>query len=343
MEILITFLLVFTGCFIGIGWWLSTRAYAGPVSDHFDGTRFVNPAGVKAQGLGKVFKWMFKREKGAWQDLTARKSTLSKPASKSNPATHVYFINHSSFLIQIDGINILTDPVYSERVSPFQFAGPKRMRQPGIAFTDLPPVDLILLSHNHYDHLDLPTVKKLSEKFDPQFIVPLGVRHFLANKGIDKVKELDWWDHEVFLNLKILSTPAQHFSGRGLFDRDRSLWCGFSIKGRDKHILYIGDTGHGTFFDKFPEVIGPPDLAIIPIGAYKPKWFMKPIHCSPAQAIEIHEMVQATKSVACHHGTFPLGDDGMDEPAQELAAARSEKGIASDTFVILQNGHHLQI
>ena len=343
MWIAIAVLFIFVATFFGIGWWLSSTPFAGPTSDHFDGYQFLNQGNARAQNLSSVVKWIYQRQQGPWEDLTVHPVSVVKPPKKSNPITAIYYINHSSFLIQLDGKNILTDPVFSKRVSPFSFAGPRRMQNPGIAFENLPHIDLILLSHNHYDHLDLLTVRRLQTKHDPLFLVPLGVKDFLLRKGISKILELDWWNTEHFQDLSITCTQAQHFSGRGLFDRDRSLWCGYSIQGREHQVLFIGDTGFGKFFLDFPDRIGQPDVAIIPIGAYKPEWFMHPIHCSPAQAIDIHTLIKSKRSIACHFGTFPLGDDGMKEPPSILRRNLQEKGIPLDSFVILEHGQHLQI
>jgi L-ascorbate metabolism protein UlaG (beta-lactamase superfamily) len=335
----ITFFIIVT--FFLIGWTLSTTPYKGPKSDHFDGKRFLNTSGAQAKGFKELFKWMRSRERGPWQWKSGEVRVIPEP--KSNPATSIYFINHSSFLIQTGGYNILTDPVFSKRVSPFSFAGPKRMQPPGIAFDDLPPIDLVLISHNHYDHLDIRYVKKIQQTWNPDFVVPLGVKSFLKRNRIPKVTELDWWENVNLFDIKITATEAQHFSGRGMFDRDQSLWCGFSIKTHQLHIQYIGDTGFGDFFQRFPEKIGAPDLAIIPIGAFKPIWFMQPIHCSPTEALKIHQIIGAKKSIACHFGTFPLADDGMDEPEEELKKKLSFEDLPDHTFRILANGGHVEL
>jgi L-ascorbate metabolism protein UlaG (beta-lactamase superfamily) len=235
----------------------------------------------------------------------------------------------------------LTDPVWSERVSPFSFLGPKRQRNPGIDFQHLPKIDLVLLSHNHYDHLDIATLVKLQQRDQPDFITTLGVKAALTSLKSLAVSELDWWEAKSFKGLQITCTRAQHFSGRGFFDRDKSLWAGFSIKGDHDHLLFVGDSGAGDFFQEFPVKLPPIDLAIIPIGAYKPIWFMHPIHCSPKEAVQIHLDIQARKSIACHFGTFPLGDDGMYEAVEELSAERISAGLSEDTFLILKNGDSL--
>jgi L-ascorbate metabolism protein UlaG (beta-lactamase superfamily) len=248
-------------------------------------------------------------------------------------------VNHSTFLIQVDGINILTDPVWSERVSPFTFTGPRRMRPPGVKFEELPRIDLVLLSHNHYDHLDVATLKRIHDKYNPQYIVPLGVSAYLRSKKIDLVRELDWWQKVSFgTNFNIEAVPAQHFSGRGTLDRDKTLWCGYAIHGDHGNIYFAGDTGYNP--ETFKEIgrRTNPTLAIIPIGAFKPEWFMSPIHCSPDEAVEIFKDLGSPQTIASHFGTFPLADDGVDDPIDGLKNALKLNGIPEDKFLVLKEG-----
>lgn len=319
------------------GWWLSTKPYQGPVTDHFDGNKFFNPDAPPTKGFADVFKWMRNRKKGSW---SSTQTTPALPEAISD-SLRLYYVNHSTFLIQINQLNILTDPVWSDRVSPFSFMGPKRQHNAGIDFQYLPKIDLVLLSHNHYDHLDLNTLVKLEQRDKPDFITSLGVKTALTALKLSNITELDWWDSLIFKGLQITCTRAQHFSGRGFFDRDKSLWAGFSIRTDYDHLLFVGDSGYGDFFQEFPAKLPPIDLALIPIGAYKPTWFMQPIHCSPKEAIQIHFDIQATKSIACHFGTFPLGDDGMHEAVEELVAERTSVSLAEDAFLILKNGDSL--
>lgn len=321
-----------------VGILLSEPGYDGPVSDHFNGKTFINPKGVKAKGFSEVVKWMRERKKGKWVE---RKDLRPgpRPLPRYDEGVRITFVNHSTFLIQVDGINIITDPVWSQRVSPFSFAGPKRMRPAGILFHDLPKIDLVLLSHNHYDHLDIDTLKRIHDKYNPQYIVPLGVSNYLQKKGITLVREMDWWQTTSFgTNFTIESVPAQHFSGRGTFDRDRTLWCGYCIHGSHGNIYFAGDTGYNP--DTFKEIGArtKPTLAIIPIGAFKPEWFMSPIHCSPIEAIQIFKDLGQPQSLACHFGTFPLADDGLDEPANELRNALKKEGISPEKFLTVQEG-----
>jgi len=203
---------------------------------------------------------------------------------------------------------------------------------------DLPGIDILLLSHNHWDHLDIAAVKKIHAIHHPRMITPLGVKAFLDQQGVAGADDLDWWQ-EVNINasLKVQSVPAQHFSGRGMFDRDATLWCGYVILRPGGNIYFVGDTGYnGHTFKEIGERCAPIQVALIPIGAYKPKWFMAPIHCSPEESVKIHREVKSKNSVATHFGTFPLADDGQAEPITDLKKALSDSGI--DTFLILQEG-----
>ena len=322
---------------LGIGYYLSVPGYKGPVTDHFDGKKFHNPSGKPAKGLREVFKFM-REERGAWipePDAPVRNDPFGLTEGNKDTIT---FVNHSTFLIRSNGINILTDPVWSERCSPFAWVGPKRLRPPGVAFQCLPNIDLVLLSHNHYDHLDLPTVKRIKQAYDPTFIVPLGMRKFLNRKGITKVMELDWWGKTDFSGLEITATPANHFSSRGMFDRDTTLWCGFLIKSSARTIYFVGDTGYSDIFREIGTRAGTVDIACIPIGAYEPKWFMSPIHVSPEEAVRIHKEVGSLRSLAMHFGTFPLANEGSGTAQHALLREIESQGIDQDAFFIPKEG-----
>jgi L-ascorbate metabolism protein UlaG (beta-lactamase superfamily) len=323
-----------------VGYNISGPKYSGPVSDHFDGKKFINPTGIKAKGLPEVLKWAFNRKRGPWSEVK-NFSYGPRPIARVDKGVKITFVNHSTFLIQANGLNILTDPVWSERVSPFTFLGPKRKRLAGIRFEDLPTIDLILLSHNHYDHLDLATLKKIYNAHHPKIITPLGVKALLEKHKIKGTADLDWWDEYKLNNDVIIqATPAQHFSSRGTFDRDATLWCGFVIKRKDGNVYFVGDTGYN---DKTFKEIGarcyPIEVALIPIGAYKPQWFMSPIHCSPEEAVQIHIDLKSNQSIAMHFGTFPLADEGGIEPIHDLSAALSHHNIPTNKFVALEEGN----
>jgi L-ascorbate metabolism protein UlaG (beta-lactamase superfamily) len=320
-----------------VGASLSAPTYKGPVSDHFNGKTFINPKGMKAQGLFAALKWARTRQPGKWVYKNAQPGP--RPLPRYDGGVRITFVNHSTFLIQVDGVNIITDPVWSERVSPFTFAGPKRMRPPGILFNDLPRIDLVLLSHNHYDHLDIATLKHIHDKYNPKYIVPLGVSDYLKNNNITSVQELDWWQTSAFgTGFTIEAVPAQHFSGRGTTDRDKTLWCGYAIHGNHGNIYFAGDTGYNP--DTFKEIgiRTKPTLAIIPIGAFKPEWFMSPIHCSPAEAVQLFKDLGSPQSIASHFGTFPLADDDCEDPVDGIKNALKREGISEDKFLILSEG-----
>jgi L-ascorbate metabolism protein UlaG (beta-lactamase superfamily) len=339
MVVLLSLVVIFFGAFFLIGFVISAPRYRGPVSDHFDGKKFINPGHVQAKGFGDVFKWMVKRKRGPWSE--GRKVVVGgKPVPKVEKGVRITFVNHSTFLIQLDGLNILTDPVWSRRTSPVEWAGPERKRPPGIRFEDLPQIDLILLSHNHWDHLDIKTVKKIFNLYHPKIVTSLGVSAFLNRKGINGTTDLDWWQTErINTSLEVQAVPAQHFSGRGTFDRDATLWSGFVIKRPGGNIYFVGDTGYNdTTFKEIGERCSPISVAFVPIGAYKPEWFMSPIHCSPEEAVKIHQDVRAQLSIADHFGTFALADDGEDEPLTGLVSALTAAKVSRDSFIVLEEG-----
>jgi L-ascorbate metabolism protein UlaG (beta-lactamase superfamily) len=339
--VLIVFLLIvlFITVSIVLGHLFSSPAYQGQLSDHFDGKKFRNPGGTKAKGFKDLWKWMRNRTRGVWKERMDLKPGAPPAKRVEGDKLVVTFVNHSTFLLQTSGLNILTDPVWSDRASPVSFAGPKRMRPPGIRYEDLHDIDLVLLTHNHYDHLDIQTMKRLWKDFQPVVYCPLGVGKYLKRKGIKKVIELDWWgETEYNEQLKIVSTPAQHFSGRGMFDRDRTLWCGFALMTKKGSIYYSGDTGYGNFFKEIAERISPTRLSFLPIGAYKPQWFMSPIHTSPSDALRIHEEIGSPVSIAMHYGTFPLADDSQSEPEEEVRQIMKEKDISKEEFLVLEEG-----
>lgn len=261
------------------------------------------------------------------------------PASLPVDTIAATFINHSSFLLQIGGMNLLTDPVYSERVGPWNFGGPRRSRPPGVAFDQLPRIDCVLLSHNHYDHLDVATLRRLQRRFDPLFVISLGNEGFLRRKGFQKVVELDWWEsHTIQSRLQVLLTPAQHFSSRHLFDRDRTLWGGFAVTAGARRIYFVGDSGYGEHFKLIGQKVQPIDLALIPIGAYEPRWFMKYAHVDPDEAVQIHLDVQPRLSVGMHFGTFQLTDEEVHAPPRQLREALVRRGVAAEQFIVPEFG-----
>ncbi|MBA4056351.1 MAG: twin-arginine translocation pathway signal [Marivirga sp.] len=322
-----------------IGYVISAPRYSGTVSDHFDGRKFINPGTVSVRGLKDLLKWMLNRKRGVWKDIkiTAR---AEQPPDRVLSGIRITFVNHSTFLIQADGLNVLTDPVWSERASPFSFIGPKRMRPPGIPFENLPKIDVVLLSHNHYDHLDLETMKRIFKIHKPRIITSLGVKAFIESEGITGSADLDWWEEYTLSDkLKVMATPSQHFSGRGTFDRDATLWCGYLIKRKEGNIYFVGDSGYNPgIFKEIGERGSPIQVALVPIGAYKPQWFMSPVHCSPEEAVQIHKDVKARQSIGMHFGTFPLADEGSDDLYRDIELGLKKHGVPPGDFIIIEEG-----
>ena len=331
-------ILSFVLLFVLIGALLSAPRYKGPVSDHFDGKQFKNPNGQEAQGLSAVFKWMWKRKRDPWTKVTDW--SIPKKEFDQPEGIRVTFVNHSTFLIQIGDFNILTDPVWSHRVSPFTFMGPARMRPPGVRLEDLPEIDLVLLSHNHYDHLDKATLKKLHKTHNPQTLTPLGVGAYVKKIGLNHEPDLDWWESKTYLNekIKITALPASHFSSRGTLDRNATLWCGYLIESEQGNVYFAGDSGYGDFFKDIAARTPEMDIALLPIGAYKPEWFMSPIHTSPADAVNVHQILKPGISIASHFGTFPLADDNTETALNDLIASKERNGLPEDTFITLEEG-----
>jgi L-ascorbate metabolism protein UlaG (beta-lactamase superfamily) len=269
-----------------------------------------------------------------------------EPRRPSAPAPHeilVTFVGHATFLIQAASTSILIDPVYSRRASPLSFVGPRRVRAPGVRLDDLPPISLVLLSHNHYDHCDLGTLRLLERRFHPPVVTPLGNGRLLQLAGIGQIEEIDWWESARAMPVPIVLTPAQHFSARSMFDRNRALWGGFLIEISGHRILFAGDTGYGQHFREIATRLGPIDLALLPIGAYEPRWFMKDIHMNPAEAVQAHLDLVAHQSIAMHFGTFQLTPEGIDDPPRELATALRERDVPADRFQTLQVGDSLRL
>jgi L-ascorbate metabolism protein UlaG (beta-lactamase superfamily) len=314
----------------GVGCALSAPVYRGPVSDHFDGTRFVTPGGGDGEhaSLGRLLRWQASRQPEAWPAFHDEPPGPRPPAEVGPGQLRVTFINHATTLLQLDGLNVLTDPIYSQRCSPFDFAGPARVRPPGIRFEDLPRIDAVLVSHNHYDHLDAPTLKRIAERWPAvRFFVGLGNRAYLERLGLTGVEELDWWEARALKGVTVRSVPNQHFSGRGPFDGDGTLWTAWVLEGRAGRAYFAGDTGYGPHFAETERRLGPMRLAVLPIGAFRPEWFMGPVHQSPVQAVQAARDLRAGLAVPMHYGTFNLADDGETEPVRALRAAVADAGV----------------
>ena len=313
----------------------STPPYQGPVTDHFDGTHFLNPQPIDEKHLGDVLKWVTHREPGKWNRWTDAPCGPKPPDRVGVGALRATFVNHSTILIQLDGLNILTDPVWSERASPLSWLGPRRHRPPGIRLEDLPPLDVVLVSHNHYDHMDLATLKHLAKVHHPRIFTTLGNHRFLESQGIPTTAELDWWQDTLLSEgIGLHCVPAQHFSGRGLCDRNKSMWAGFVLTSRSGNVYFAADSGMGPHFEQIGQRLGPFRLSFLPIGAYRPRWFMSPVHLSPDEAVTVHAIVHSAISVPIHYGTFGLGDDGETEPLEDLERALAATSPRPEFWVL---------
>src|SRR5580658_8038588 len=305
---------------------------------HFDGKRFYNPDAPQARGFLEVLRWKLTSRPEPSPSFISDVEQSIPPRRVEGDRLRVTLVNHSTVLLQQRGFNILTDPIWSERASPLAWIGPRRKRKPGVSWEDLPPIDAVLISHNHYDHLDLPTLRLLAGRGDSKFIVPVGVARLLRSENVGPAHELDWGESFSFADITIHCVPALHFSSRGIYDRNKTLWCGYVIECGERVMYFAGDTAFGPHFGWICEKFGSPHLALLPIGAYAPRWFMSPIHMAPDEAVRAHEILNAGTSIAIHHGTFQLADEGLDAPKSRLAGCERP-----ESFLILKNGEFAEI
>ncbi len=305
-----------------------------PISDHCDGQLFFNPGSVpSAHGLRQVARWQRQRQRAEWPRRVVDPPFPAPPEVVPERDVAVTFVNHATFLLRLDGLVVLTDPIFSERCSPLSWAGPRRARAPGVALAGLPRPDLILLSHNHYDHMDLPTLRALRRRHAPPVVTMLGNAAKLARLGI-VATELDWWQETSLAGVRITATPARHFAARTPWDRNRTLWGGFMLHHRHGQVLFAGDSGAGAHWQAIGSRLGAPDVALLPIGAYEPRWFMSAVHMNPEEAVAAHLALGARRSVGMHFGTFQLTDEPIDAPLHALAAAREAAGLDPDAFTV---------
>jgi L-ascorbate metabolism protein UlaG (beta-lactamase superfamily) len=321
----------------------SNPYYQGPISDHFDGLRFFNPGGVEPGGFGDLLKWKLGGGRARWPHPVVSLFPPVRPDRHVfGDALRVTMVGHASMLIQVAGLNILTDPVWSERVSPFTFIGPKRAVPPGIRLEDLPPIDLVLVSHNHYDHLDLVTLKRLHETHAPKILTPLGNDAIIRRAVSDaRITTMDWGDRiAVTDKVTVDAEPCHHWSARGAGDRRMALWAAFVITTPAGKIYHIGDTGfhRGVNYEAARQKHGGFRLAILPFGAYEPRWFMKGQHQNPAEAVQGMRLCNAAHVAGHHFATFQLTDEAIDAPVKALDAALREQGVEADRFRPLRAG-----
>jgi L-ascorbate metabolism protein UlaG (beta-lactamase superfamily) len=322
-----------------------------PLSDHCDGERFFNPYATP-RPFRDVIKWARTRERTAWPARLALNSQPAPPASVAAGQVAVTFIGHSTFLLRTATTVIVTDPVFTSHAGPFGRMGPRRVRLPALEPSRLPPVDLVLVSHNHYDHLQPSSLRLFADR--ATYVAPLGVPPQLKVPSLSvpplnvppqggsyksrKVEELDWWQATKVGSAEITCVPAQHFSARTPWDRDRTLWCGYIVRVDGVTIYYAGDSGYGPHFAeigrRFPSI----DVALLPIGAYEPRWFMEPVHMNPEEAVRAHLDVGPRLSVGMHFGTFQLTDEAIDEPLRALERARDQHEVSAEAFRVLDFG-----
>jgi L-ascorbate metabolism protein UlaG (beta-lactamase superfamily) len=316
--------------------------HSGPVSDHFDGVRFFNPDGSAPRGFSDLLKWKLGESSETWPATATSPFAPAKPEPRiEGDSLRITMVGHATMLIQTEGLNILTDPVWSDRASPVSFAGPKRIIDPGVAFEDLPAIDVVLLSHNHYDHLDLATLARLRQAHDPLVITPLGNDAIIKNHTPGMRVVTGDWGHAVKSGPATFHfEPCHHWSARGMNDRSMALWAAFVIETPGGKILHIGDTGfdNGRPYTNARERHGKFRAAILPVGAYEPRWFMKDQHQNPEEAIEGFLLSGADYALGHHWGTFQLTNEGRDAPKEVLNATLAQKGVAPERFRPLHVG-----
>ena len=346
---------------------LAAQAHHGedPERPHHVAGGFRNVTGAQ---VAKPFSWLVRWRIDQWREgvppppRTATPVTLpqlqllksnNEPVRRTGaraarpPVPSATWIGHATVLVQSGGLNILTDPIFSERASPVTFFGPRRAQPPGIALAELPPIDVVLVSHNHYDHLDRWSAVQLDQRSEGRtlFLVPLGLKAFLARQGVRNVVELDWWEAHRHEGVEFRLVPVQHWSARGLHDRMDSLWGGWAVFAPDLRWYFSGDAGFSRHFAETRERLAPQardgalfDLALLAIGAYEPRWFMREQHMNPAEAVQAHKALDARRSLGIHWGTFVLTDEALDQPPLDLAAARQAQGVAAQDFFLLPIG-----
>lgn len=309
-------------------------------SDHFNGKTFFQSHHTVLR-MRDFWRWRLFHRPKRWPKTVALPPVAPPPTPQADQIV-VTWIGHASFLVQSTRGNLLIDPVFSERASPVTWAGPRRVHPPGIAFDALPPIDTVLLSHDHYDHCDAATIRRLAEQHRPKFVAPLRHADLLAQSGSDRgrIMELDWWEAAtVAPDFMVTLTPTKHWSNRFGSERNFRLWGGFFCALGAKRLWFAGDSGYDReIFTGIRRRLGSPDLALLPIGAYEPQWFMSPMHMNPAEAVQAHRDIGAQQSVAMHWGTFQLTDEGRDEPVAALATALQEAHIPAEQFRALNPG-----
>jgi L-ascorbate metabolism protein UlaG (beta-lactamase superfamily) len=323
------------------------RYYDGPASDHFDGTHFFDPDGAPPKRVTDLLKWWAVNDRSQWPPAVENKHDDRPPPRVDGAAWRISFVGHASLLLQTAGTNILIDPVWSERASPFGFIGPKRVNPPGIAFDALPSIDAVLVSHNHYDHLDAATLSRLAAAHRCRVITPLGNDVIMQAHDPAIAVEAHDWHQRVVLSPEVAVTlvPTRHWSARGMLDRNKALWAGFVIETPAGRIFHVADSGYGegAHFRNARDRYGPFRLAVLPIGAYEPRWFMRDQHMNPEESVRALADCGAEHALAHHYGTFQLTDEPIDAPVVALAEALKVASVPAEKFRVLTPGEVLEL
>ena len=308
-------------------------------TDHYDGKIFHNLNNVKSHSFGDMIKWMKNIETVDWPNWIDDPTQPDPENRVMNDKLKVTYINHATVLIQTGGINIITDPIFSKRAGPVSWIGTKRIRNPGVKLEKLPKIDIILISHDHYDHLDISSLRFITKRDNPLVLTGLKVGNILKSKKMNNFKELDWWDYHKFENIKFTFVPAQHQSGRSVFDENKTLWGGFVIETSGGNIYFAGDSGYGDFFHQIVEKYKTFRLTILPIGSYEARWIMKTMHMNPEDAVQIHKLLNSKQSIGMHYGTFAEHpEQTVDQHEKDLKKALDKYNLKQNMFLVLKFG-----
>jgi len=324
---------------------ISCSSQPYPKSDHFDGQKFFNPGLPPTKGFFDLLKWQLQGGKTKWPKSRPLRAVPRVADQVPSGQLSTTFINHATHLIQFEKLNVLTDPIFSERASPVQWLGPKRVHPPALSIKELPKIHIVVISHSHYDHMDEASIRELADQHNPLFIVPLANGALIKKMGAKNILELDWWQehHRPEYDILITLVPTQHWCARGLFDRNETLWGGFVFRSQNLQVYFPGDTGYGNHFKKIGEKMGPMDLSFLPIGAYEPRWFMQQQHMNPDDAVLAHQDLPSKMSLGTHFRTFQLTNEGIDQPVTDLEVALDKYKIPKNQFLAPEPGETFEL